>query len=155
MTRYPLAALVEASGLSEAALARKVGLSGSTLKQARTVGLLEASADRYAVRAGLVPWVVWSDWLDDVAEPCVECGERFMPARKGHVYCSRKCSTRAGQRRRYRADPVRAAKAREHARRYYEECAEYKKAQMRQRWWADPEASRERQRAYRARKAAA
>lgn len=59
--RYPLSALVEASGLSEAALARRVGLSGSTLKNAREVGLLERSADRYAVRAGLHPWTVWPE----------------------------------------------------------------------------------------------
>lgn len=153
--RYPLQALVEASGLSEAALAREIGLSGSTLVQARKVGFVESAADRYACRVGLVPWLVWSDWLDDVGVPCPECGERFVPSRKGHVYCDRKCAARAGQRRRYQTSPERAAKAREQARRYYEECADYKKAQMRRRWWADVEASRQKQRDYRARKAAA
>lgn len=102
--RYPLEALVAASGLSEAALARAVGLSGTTLKLARENGLREDAADRYACRAGLVPWLVWSDWLEDVAVPCPECQAPFVPSRQGHVFCSRRCRDRRWKRERYRQD---------------------------------------------------
>lgn len=65
MRRYPLDALAAAAGMSEAALGRAVGLSGSTLKKAREWGLVADAADRYAIRAGLHPAEVWPTWLDD------------------------------------------------------------------------------------------
>lgn len=106
--RYPLAALVDASGLSEAALGRAVGLSGTTLKNARVRGFLEASADRYAVRAGFHPAEVWPDFG---CEPCAlervfvatrrglllqpGCDVMFRPHRAGHIYHDRKCARKA------------------------------------------------------------
>lgn len=60
---YPLEALVAASGLSEAAMARRCGLSGTTLKNARANGLRDDAADRHAVRLGFHPSEVWSDWF--------------------------------------------------------------------------------------------
>jgi uncharacterized Zn finger protein (UPF0148 family) len=100
--RYPLSSLVEASGLTEAAFGRSVGLSGSTLKKARTSGLTESAADRYATRAGLHPFEVWEDWG---LEPCPECGTPFAPLRKGHTYCTTRCTKRVWARDRYRNDP--------------------------------------------------
>ena len=102
--RYPLDALVSASGLSEAALARKVGLSGSSLKAARERGLVEAAADKYACRAGLAPWVVWTDWLADLEVECEEqtCSVRFVPLRRSHRFCSPRCYQRNYQRQRAR-----------------------------------------------------
>lgn len=126
MKRYPLAPLVESTGLSEAAFARSVGLSGSTLKWARQKGLTEEAADRYSCRAGLVPWLIWSDWLDDLELECADekCRARFVPKRKGMRYCTLQCgkraSDRAAKRRRYREDPEFAAAEREKARRYRE-----------------------------------
>lgn len=61
--RYSLQALVDASGLSESTLGRRVRLSGSTLKQAREHGLTERAADRCAVRLDLHPFEVWPDWF--------------------------------------------------------------------------------------------
>lgn len=110
MKRYPLDALVEATGLSEAALGRRVGLSGSTLKQARLVGFTESAADRYACRAGFHPYEVWPDWLDDTESVCEDCGTQFVPSRRGVRFCSKACNQRAYKRRRYWEDPaVRAA----------------------------------------------
>ena len=60
---YPLEALVTASGMTEAALARRVGMSGTLLKNARTYGLREEAADRFAIRAGFHPCEVWDDWF--------------------------------------------------------------------------------------------
>jgi hypothetical protein len=97
--RYPLEALVEASGLTEAALGRAVGLSGSTLGKARRHGLREDAADRYAVRAGLHPLEVWTDFGQ---VPCAECDGLFAPTRKGHRFCSRLCADRLRSRERYR-----------------------------------------------------
>lgn len=114
--RYPLAALVDAVGMSEAATARMIGLSGSTLKWARVKGLVEEAADRYACRAGLVPWVVWPDWLDDLEQECADekCTNRFVPSRKGNIFCSKECNHRAAsrnhKRRRYQDPEYRARK---------------------------------------------
>jgi hypothetical protein len=125
--RYPLSALVEACGLSEAATARLCGLSGSTLQNARRHGLIEKSADRYACRAGLVPWLIWSDWLDDLEVECANdrCETRFVPSRKGHRFCTTDCYGRQYDRdkarERYRADAEFAAAERARA-------AEYRKA---------------------------
>jgi hypothetical protein len=124
MKRYPLAGLVDAVGLSEAATARMVGLSGSTLKQAREHGFQEKAADRYAVRAGLVPWLIWSDWLDDCEIPCPECETRFVPSRKSHRFCTRGCYQRRYKRdlyrERYASDPEFRAAQREKSATYRE-----------------------------------
>lgn len=66
MRRFPLAALVNASGMSESALARRLRWSGTTLKAARETGLSEPQADRAAVRLNLHPFEVWDDWFGDV-----------------------------------------------------------------------------------------
>jgi len=92
--RYPLQALVDASGLGEDALRRRVGLSGTMLQRAREMGLTDKAADRYAVRVGLHPFEVWPEMVDhgieDAAVECAErsCSERFIPTRKGHRFCS-------------------------------------------------------------------
>lgn len=112
MRRYSLQPLVDASGLSEHALGLAVGLSGSSLVTARRLGFSEAAADKYACRLGLVPWLVWSDWLEDLEVECAErsCSVRFVPSRKGHRFHTRKCyyreKNREAQRRRYQNDPV-------------------------------------------------
>jgi hypothetical protein len=115
MRRYPLEALMEATGLSEAHLARRVGMDGTTLKRARENGLVASAADRYAVRAGFVPWLVWPEWIadqiEDCSQPCEECGSPFVPVKKGHRFCNRTCGSRNLKRRRYQ-DPEFRAKER-------------------------------------------
>ncbi|HEU5085704.1 MAG TPA: hypothetical protein VFU14_20350 [Acidimicrobiales bacterium] len=109
--RYPLAALIEATGRSEAELARMVGLSGSSLVAARERGLIESAAERYAVRAGLHPFNVWPEMADaavaDAAVACRGCGEPFVPVRRSHVFCDPACG------RRFHAE-VRRARSRDH-----------------------------------------
>lgn len=141
--RYPLADLVRASGLSEAALARKVRLAGSTLKLARERGLTEAAADRYAVRAGLHPLEVWPEMVDEAYRPCaaVGCERRFIPTRKGHVYCSRNCRDRVSERLRYHRDPAHAARKRAARRRYYQEVGQYERARERRKYEAKKRAA--------------
>lgn len=131
--RYSLQALVERSGMSEAALARAVGLSGSTLKRAREEGFIESAADRYAVRAGLHPHEVWDHWLEGAEQPCAaeDCASTFIPTRPGHRYCSRGCRDRVGERRRYRSNPVLAERRRASRRAYYAENGDYERARQR------------------------
>lgn len=100
--RYPLAALVAASGLTEAQLARRVGLSGSTLKMARERGLVERSADRYAVRAGLHPFEVWPEMADEHLAD-LERVEAERLERRRQI-------ARESARRRYHEDPEVRAK---------------------------------------------
>lgn len=138
MRRYPLDALVAVSGLSEAALARLVRLSGTTLKNARENGLREDAADRYAVRAGFHPAEVWTDWstveiVADDAVPhehgtCGECGRGFIPRRADHRWCSKRCRNLASS----RAWKQRNAEANRLARRaYYTEHGNYERARQR------------------------
>lgn len=119
--RYDLASLLEATGLSEAALGRLVGLSGSTLKNARERGLTMEAADRYAVRAGLHPFEVW------VSMP----GDR------------KRDQWNAAGRRRWASDPAHRAARAEYMRRYRAEAARSINVQKRR--WAD--ANREKVRA--------
>jgi hypothetical protein len=123
--RYPLAALLEATCLTESEFSirmRNKGISfdGTTLKRARENGLVESAADKYATAIGVVPWVIWPEWLDNIIAdesiPCEECGESFVPVRSGVRFCSRACSQRAYKRRRYHEDPEIRAKDNERAR---------------------------------------
>lgn len=138
--RYPLAALCAALGLSEAATALEVGLSGTTLKRAREWGLTADAAERYAVRAGFTPGGVWPQFLDDefaeLSVVCADekCDERFIPVRKGHRFHSPTCRTRHNmrlwQREKYQNDPEFAEADRARARAYYEECKPYVRARQ-------------------------
>lgn len=108
--RYALQSLIDAVGLSEAETARRIGLSGSTLKRAREVGFTETAADRYACRAGFVPWMVWPEWIDDVvADVSVECADEkcavmFVPTNARQRFCSQRCASRNRKRRQYQTD---------------------------------------------------
>jgi hypothetical protein len=134
--RYPLEPLVAASGLSLHALGMTVGLSGSSLAAARRLGLVEAAADRCACRLGLLPWLVWDDWLADLERQCASapCTTRFVPLRRGHIYCSKRCTVRAAQRA-YRARVKDREdfkqKARDYSRHYYRVAGPYVRARQR------------------------
>lgn len=152
MKRYALASLVEAAGMSEAELGRRVGLSGSSLTKARRDGLIESAADRYACRAGLVPWLVWSDWLEDVFVECPECGERFVAKRRDQRYCTQKCGHRRRARERvrarYQSDPEWREARKAEVRAYREENA--RAIRIQQAAWRDQNRERRaaQQRAY-------
>ena len=157
MRRYGLAELVEASGMSEAEFGRRVGLSGSSLTKARRDGLIESAADRYACRAGLVPWLVWSDWLEDAFVECAGrgCTERFVQYRRTQLYCSRLCGNRERTREhlaKKREDPAFRAAEAERVKRYRSPAASRVASRLRRQ--RDPEAVRAYQREYRKRTAA-
>lgn len=62
--RWPLAPLLEASGLNRLWLAHHVRVSGETLKRAERDGLTDTEADRWATRLGFHPSAVWGwDWI--------------------------------------------------------------------------------------------
>ena len=148
--RYPLAPLLEATGLTEAELGRKIGLRGTPLIRARERGFVEEAADRWACRAGFVPWHIWPEWLDhvtaDVSIPCAECGTLFVTFRRGHRYCCTPCQQRAGKRDRYATDAEYRDARRHSAAAYYAENGDY--VRKRERRLYDPARGRERAHAY-------
>lgn len=81
--RYPLSALLEATGMSEHQLGQHVGLSGSSIKKARELGLVESAADKYACRAGLHPFEVWPAWFDEYQDPTA-VPRPFRPRMRRH-----------------------------------------------------------------------
>lgn len=108
MRRYPIEPLLE---LSRLPYSRIVGRVNSEAWNAmRTTGLTPYMADKLAVKCGFHPSQVWPSWeADEFAElsaPCGECGEQFIPRRKGHVYCAKTCGDRARKRRQYHSDPA-------------------------------------------------
>lgn len=140
MTRYSLQELVEASRLSEAALVRKVRMSGTALKNARAHGLRVEAADTYAVRAGLHPAEVWADWGTSVDGPdvdtfrdlsktttCGECGVRFTPTPRQR-WCSKRCRNLASSRAWKQRNPEANRQMR---RAYYEAHGDYERARQR------------------------
>lgn len=154
--RYPLDALVSASGMSEAALARKVGMDRTTLRRAREHGLVETAADRFAIRAGFVPWLVWTDWLEELAQPCadVSCERPFVPARRNQIYCSPKCARRVTSRnyarRKYQNDPEHRQRKLERTRAYRDESREARLAKQRRYYRENADELRRKKAEYRA-----
>lgn len=67
--RWPLTALLSASGLSRHTMGSQLRLAGHTLRTASRRGLSDLQADRWAVRLGLHPAEVWgSSWYDGAAD---------------------------------------------------------------------------------------
>lgn len=141
MKRYPFAPLAAAMGESVSAAGRILGLSGSTRNEYRDRGVTERVADRLAVKAGLNPYEVWPEMVDDlIADAEVECARtdctvRFVPTHHRARFCCRNCKDVDGLRRR-RQRPEVAAAARRSAAAYYAEHGDYVRAQRRRRWHA-------------------
>jgi hypothetical protein len=73
---WPFAPLLAASREpSGNELGRRLNLSGSTLHTARSQGLTDEQADRWAVRLGLHPAFVWDGWAEAGLTPL---DERFL-----------------------------------------------------------------------------
>ncbi len=138
--RYPFAPLVEAMGCSANQAIIRLGISGKSGQEYRQFGLSEKVADRLAVRAGLHPFEVWPDMAEANLEAAtIECAaegctERFIPTRKGHEHCSKRCSERTWARRKYRTDPAFAQAKRASAARYYAEAGDYVRRRSRRRY---------------------
>lgn len=74
--RYPLQPLIDAIGIDGPILRREgtslsvdqqaayaIGVDQSAVRRARRLGLSEALADRWAIRAGLHPDLVWDGFM--------------------------------------------------------------------------------------------
>lgn len=150
--RYLFAPLAAAMGLSEAAAARALNISGSTEQQYRRDGMSERVADRRAVQAGLEPYLVWPEMLN-TAIADVERAEqerldrqRAASARRKRKQYARRRQEILERNRRYRAEARNAIAAqrrrryaqqaeleRERSRRYYEANRERMKEAARRR----------------------
>lgn len=149
---YPLAPLAEAMGLSEDKAYKALGINRKTktVRRIRGEGMTADEADRFAVKAGFMPWEIWPDWTVELTGvgmvPCGSCGELFDAYRPGHRYCSTTCRRRE-QQRRYRTSPRVAEANRANRRAYYAACGAYERAREHRKYWADPEKARQRKRA--------
>lgn len=103
----PLYAFVPtiAYGHNNAGLAVALGLDTSTVRQWERRGLGTIRADQVAIKLGVHPSAVWTDWFASVAdEPiCRWCGDRTA----GSPTCSKRCRYLAYMERR-RVNLIRA-----------------------------------------------
>lgn len=147
--RYPLEPLLRlAGGHSAMELA---GIASSEISRARTEGLTELRADRWALRCGLTPYEVWPEMvdaaIDEVMVECEapDCDVRFVPSPRAHGgkhrYCHQRCARRhwaAKARAAARAGEPEAVARREReldrARRYHQETRDYALAESRRRY---------------------
>lgn len=145
--RYPLADLVELLRLSADDIDRTtskdvtrshrpsdnqartmLAVGGTTWRNYRNDGLTAPQAERLAERAGFHPAEIWPTWYDDefaeLAAPCAECGDLFIPnLERRQRFCSRRCGTAGPSRTyhntRYQTDPDYAERKREQQRERY------------------------------------
>lgn len=124
--RYRLEPLAEFMRMSVNAVCIEVNVSGTTLRAARCHGITRRLVDRIAGQLKCHPAEIWPEVIDHDIEDhtalCEECAEPFVPSRKGHRFCSERCShrrrSRTYVRRRLEIDPnYREARA-EYGRRY-------------------------------------
>ena len=134
MRRYSITPLVEALRLEPGqSVARALNVGGTALTTMTICGLEERTAERLAVRAGLSPYDLWPEMLDqaiaEVERECAadDCTVTFLPPAKvpGKRYCSATCRRRVQRRAQYRQDPEFRERVKEQMRRYYRETRDY------------------------------
>ena len=140
--RYPLQPLLDAAGMSLSELRELCPMNGRVYRNARTIGLTEDQADRWSCKVGLLPWLIWSDWLEDAERKCAadDCTERFVPRDKANIWCSRRCYQRIKMRR-YRSTEAGRENNRKWRNAWYAECAAYDIASSRRRRQARKDAA--------------
>lgn len=138
--RYPIEPALAVARMSVKALSLHAGLSSSTLQKSKARGgLTEYVADRVAVSLGLHPYELWPEMAEHHA------ADELARRRKA----------KAASMRRWRRKPTVRAREKAAKATYYQETADYHRRRARQRYWADPEAARERVRQQRAKGRAA
>jgi hypothetical protein len=165
--RYPIEPLMALTGKTQFALLEGRRVNSETWSNIRDRGFTPQMADKVACANGFHPSLVWPSWeqdeFDELSIPCKECGERFIPKRKGHVFHVVACAKRAQARDRYQNDPeyrakrIAAVKAHDDATRrakrlkkaqHHRENAERIRAEKRAYYAANTELVRERWAAY-------
>jgi hypothetical protein len=141
--RYPISDLFALMAGSDDDCRRKLGISGAAFGPMKQHGLKFEQAERYAERAGLLPYEVWPEMVDELIgslerECAAEgCCERFIPSNPRRIYCSHICRDRKAKarwaQRRYQSDPEYAARRREASTARYRREREYILAQRRRR----------------------
>lgn len=140
MTRYyPIEPLLAATGLTLNGFIRlhMPSVNGTYYRRARDLGLTADQADRWACAAGLHPFEVWPEMIDDQIEDqyrecdADDCSTRFVGDGRRR-FCSGTCRRRM-KARRYRATEAGAEVNRRIRRAYYAENREYENARWR-RW---------------------
>jgi hypothetical protein len=80
--RWPLQPLLDATGLPRTILAIQAGTTMSTLRAAEQDGLTDEQADRWAIRLGQHPAMVWgAAWLDAAGDIEAVAADRPAAAR--------------------------------------------------------------------------
>ena len=143
-------------GLDTSALARVLGLSGTTWKEYRDQGVTERVADRLAVKAGFHASEIWPEIVDDwIAASSLECADPncakpFLPTNRRQRFCCPSCRSNYHKRNKYATDPEFRQMLKDRARQAYRESAGYYRKQQARRYWSNPEMQRERAAIYRA-----
>lgn len=148
MKRYPIQPLLDAMRMTLSQATKSLGVSGQMTRSAKVKGLGLEAAYRWADNAGLHPYSVWPEMLDDVLDDCQrecawkDCHEKYIPRQSTQRYCSRKCKNKAcdwrynhskggkAARSRHRREK-RAEANREYRHRYYAENGDYERARGR------------------------
>ncbi|MFZ5698561.1 MAG: hypothetical protein ACOY9J_07610 [Pseudomonadota bacterium] len=146
--RYEWQSLLDVIGCDDQTVKARLGLDHRQVARYRSEGLTERRADELATAAGWPTLLVWPDMaadaLEDVSVACEECGETFIPSRKGHTFCTERCWQRMYKRERHRrlyaTDPEFRAQKLAAARRYREGAK--RALGMKQRQWKQENADR-------------
>lgn len=67
--RWPLEPLLASTGHTPSSLARALGLAHSWVQTCKREGLSDVVADRWAVKLGHHPGLVWDGWFEAALEP--------------------------------------------------------------------------------------
>lgn len=145
MSRYPLVDLLEATRLNVKLMAELLGTRHTAnLYRLKRDGLSFDQAEKYAVKLGTLPELIWPAWREESAARAAALEEQDR--RQADVTQARQRATWARRKRRqYRKNPQRD---RDRAKRYYAECRPAVLAQKRRRYAATAEDQREKARLY-------
>jgi CGNR zinc finger len=154
--RYPIEALAEFLRTTIPAACRRVGMSGTSEKDARCHGITRRVVDRVAGELHEHPSVIWPETIDhdieDITAMCAaeDCDQRFVPRNRSHLFCSERCRQRIKMRR-YRATPNGKAADQKWRDHYYDECGDYLRRRRKIRYYDRPDVEAEQRRRWRMR----
>lgn len=141
--RYPISDLFAHMPGSDDDCRRRLSISGSAYGNMVQHGLTFDQAERYAERAGLLPYEVWPEMVDELidleSKVCAapSCDNRFVPDNPRRIYCCQRCQQNVAsarwKRRRYQNDPEYRERLKAQSRARYYRDHEYVRRQQNQR----------------------